>query len=564
MRKNWSRPIPLLAAAGALALGMVPLIALGASGPAKAAPAASPVGAGYWHTSGNEILDTNNNPVRIAGVNWYGFETPDEIAHGLWAQDYHAIIDDIKNLGYNTIRIPFSNQMVETPIVPQNLSFYNTGPINTDLKGLNALQILQKIVTYAGQDGLKVILDDHRSEAGESAEANGLWYTSAYPTSAWVNDWSTLARMFAGNSTVIGFDLRNEPHTPTGDTYAQGATWGTGDSTTDVRLAYEQAGNAILSADPNALIFCEGISNFPNSSGGYDADWWGGNLEGVAQFPVVLSSPGHVVYSAHDYGPSLFQQTWFNSSTTPASLDAVWNQFWGYIYADNTAPVWVGEFGTDNTASDVESSAAGSQGQWFQSLVNYISSNPHMGWTYWALNGEDSFALLDGSYDPTPVSSLKQSLLATIQFPLPGAVNGTPPPTSSTSPPPTGSTSPPPTGSSSPPPTGSTSAGPVSCSAVYSLVNSWPGGFQGQVTLTNTGTTSISPWTLTWTFPGDQKISSLWNATFSQSGENITASAESYNATLAAGASVTVGFTGTFTASDTSPTAFDVNGTACS
>jgi endoglucanase len=564
MRKNWSRPIPLLAAAGALALGMVPLIALGASGPAKAAPAASPVGAGYWHTSGNEILDSNNNPVRIAGVNWYGFETPDEIAHGLWAQDYHAIIDDIKNLGYNTIRIPFSNQMVETPIVPQNLSFYNTGPINTDLKGLNALQILQKIVTYAGQDGLKVILDDHRSEAGESAEASGLWYTSAYPTSAWVNDWSTLAKMFAGNSTVIGFDLRNEPHTPTGDTYAQGATWGTGDSTTDVRLAYEQAGNAILSADPNALIFCEGISNFPNSSGGYDADWWGGNLEGVAQFPVVLSSPGHVVYSAHDYGPSLFQQTWFNSSTTPASLDAVWNQFWGYIYADNTAPVWVGEFGTDNTASDVESSAAGSQGQWFQSLVNYISSNPHMGWTYWALNGEDSFALLDGSYDPTPVSSLKQSLLATIQFPLPGAVNGTPPPTSSTSPPPTGSTSPPPTGSSSPPPTGSTSAGPVSCSAVYSLVNSWPGGFQGQVTLTNTGTTSISPWTLTWTFPGDQKISSLWNATFSQSGENITASAESYNATLAAGASVTVGFTGTFTASDTSPTAFDVNGTACS
>jgi aryl-phospho-beta-D-glucosidase BglC (GH1 family) len=136
--------------------------------------------------------------------------------------------------------------MVEDPIVPQNLSFSSsTGqPINADLKGLNALQDLQKIVTAAGQAGLKVILDDHRSEAGESAEQDGLWYTGTYTSQDWVNDWTTLGKMFAGNPTVIGFDLRNEPHTPAGDTYAQGATWGTGDATTDVRLAYEQAGNA--------------------------------------------------------------------------------------------------------------------------------------------------------------------------------------------------------------------------------------------------------------------------------------------------------------------------------
>ena len=217
-------------------------------------------------------------------------------------------------------------------------------------EGLNSLQILDKIIDYAGQDGLKVILDNHRSEAGKSAEQNGLWYTSAYPESAWINDWTTLAKRYAGNSTVIGFDLRNEPHTPTGVAYANAATWGTGDPNTDIRLAYQNAGNAILSADPNALIFCEGISDYPNASaaGGYDTTWWGGNLEGVAKYPVVLSSPGHVVYSAHDYGPDLFQQTWFNSSTTSASLDAVWNQYWGYLHAQDTAPVWVGEFGTGN------------------------------------------------------------------------------------------------------------------------------------------------------------------------------------------------------------------------
>jgi endoglucanase len=533
---------PLLAVGAAAILGAGWLAAVGpvtqAVG-ANGAAAAPGTGAGYWHTSGNQILDSNGNPVRIAGVNWYGFETPDEIAHGLWAQDYHAIIDDIKNLGYNTIRIPFSNQMVETPIVPQNLSFYNTGPINTDLKGLNSLQILDKIIAYAGQDGLKVILDDHRSEAGESAEQNGLWYTSAYPSSAWVNDWTTLAKRYAGNPTVIGFDLRNEPHTPAGDTYAQGATWGTGDPATDVRLAYEQAGNAILAVDPNALIFCEGIGENPTASGGMNSTWWGGDLALAGQYPVTLSSPGHVVYSAHDYGPSLFQQTWFNSSTTPASLDAVWNANWGYLYSQDTAPVWVGEFGTDNTAADVSSTVAGSQGQWFSSLVSYLAANPWMGWTYWALNGEDPYNLLDGSYDPTPVSAAKQSELASIEFPLPGAVTGTPSPT------------------------GSPSASALSCSAAYSVTNSWAGGFQAQIVLTNTGSSAISPWTLTWTFPGDQKISSLWDASYTQSGEQVTATAESYNATLAPAGTVTIGFTGTFTASDSAPTTFAVNGTAC-
>jgi endoglucanase len=536
---NGTAGLAAVAAVGLAALLAGTVLAVTRTPASAAQPAAGGAGAGYWHTSGNQILDAAGNPVRIAGVNWYGFETPDEVAHGLWAQDYHTIINDIKNLGYNTIRIPFSNEMAETPIVPQNLSFYNsTGPINTDLKGLNSLQILDKIIAYAGQAGLKVILDDHRSEAGESAEANGLWYTSTYTSQDWVNDWAMLAKRYAGNPTVAGFDLRNEPHTPAGDSYAQGATWGTGDTGTDVRLAYEQAGNAILAADPGALIFCEGVSENPNPSGGFDSTWWGGDLAEAGQFPVVLSSPGHVVYSAHDYGPSLFQQTWFNSSTTQASLDAVWNKFWGYLYAQGTAPVWVGEFGTDNTAADVSSTAAGSQGQWFASLVSYLSANHWLNWTYWALNGEDSYALLDNSYDAAPVSAAKQNLLATIEFPLPGASTGSPSPTGS--------------------------AAPLSCQAVYSLANSWPGGFQAQIALTNTGAAPISPWTLTFTFGGDQKIASLWNATYTQSGEQVTVTNEPYNSSIAPGASVTVGFTGSYSSSNAAPAAFAVNGTACS
>jgi endoglucanase len=526
---------------GTLFAAAMPSAAAGtAAVPRAVTPAA---GAGFWHTSGNQILDSAGNPVKIAGINWYGFETTDQIAHGLWAQDYHAVIDDIKNLGYNTIRIPFSNQMVEKPVVPQNFSTFNSGPINTDLVGQTSLQDLDKIVAYAGQDGLKVILDDHRSDAGNSAEENGLWYTSAFPSANWVNDWTTMAKRYAGNPTVIGFDLRNEPHTPAGLTYAQGATWGTGDPATDVRLAYQNAGNAVLAADPNALVFVEGIGETPNSAGGFDSTWWGGDLALAGQFPVTLSSPGHVVYSAHDYGPSLFQQTWFNASTTPASLAAVWDKFWGYLYKQNIAPLWVGEFGTGNAATDVQSTSAGSQGQWFSSLVSYIGTNTGMGWTYWALNGEDSFALLDNSYSATPVSAAKQSLLQGIQFPLTPGTGG-------------GGTTPPPTTTPPPPPA-------THCSVAYSVTNAWQGGFQAQVVLTNTGTATINNWTLAWTFGSDQAISNMWGATSAQTGQHVNATAASYDAVVPAGGTATVGFTATSSATSPSPTAFTVNGATC-
>jgi endoglucanase len=548
-RRIRRRPAAAVAAAAAAVLAAGTLAAAAASAapaaPAHAGTRAQAAGpAGYWHTSGSQILDSDGHAVRIAGINWYGFETTDEVAHGLYDQDYQSIIDDIAHLGYNTIRIPFSNQMVEDPVVPSAISYYNSsGPINTGLKGLNSLAVLQKIVTYAGQDGLKVILDDHRSEAGNSAEANGLWYTSTYTNQDWINDWVTLATMFAGDPTVIGFDLRNEPHTPAGDSYAQGATWGTGDTGTDVRLAYEAAGDAILKADPGALIFCEGIGEYPDSSAatGYDSTWWGGDLQGVAQYPVVLSSAGHVVYSAHDYGPDEFQQTWFNSSTTAASLDAVWNSNWGYIAEQNIAPLWVGEFGTGNSAADVSASTAGSQGQWFSSLVSYIQGHD-LNWTYWALNGEDSYGLLDNNYDPAPALAAKQTALAAIESPGSGSGGGSGSPT----PPPT---TPPP---ASPPPT-SPPAGNAACTATLTTQSSWSGGFVDALTVT-AGGQAISNWTVTFTWPGDQQITSAWGANQTQNGKSVTLTNASYDGSIAAGASQSnIGLQGTSSASGTLP-----------
>jgi len=420
---------PLRAAAMAATLALAAAIA---------APFASAQGAGYWHTSGNKILDSNGTEVRIAGINWYGFETPDFIIHGLWAQDYRTILSDIKSLGFNVIRVPFSNQMVESNPVPTNFTTTNSAgqAVNGPLVGQTALQDLDSIVSYAGSIGLRIILDNHRSEAGSSNESSGLWYTSAYPQANWIADWQTLATRYSasqftfnGNPTVIGVDLRNEPHL-SGTTSTSGSCW-TGDTATNgcpVTLTTQNwpvaataAGNAVLAINPHLLVFVEGNDCYSGVCG-----WQGGNLIGVANFPVTLSVPNQLAYSAHDYGPNLFQQAWFNSSTTLSSLESIWNLYWAYISADGIAPVWVGEFGTDNTSTDIENTAAGSQGQWFESLITFLQNNPQLNWTNWALNGEDTYALLDSNYDPTPVSALKESLLESIQFPLGGGTTPTP------------------------------------------------------------------------------------------------------------------------------------------
>jgi endo-1,4-beta-xylanase len=104
------------------------------------------------------------------------------------------------------------------------------------------------------------------------------------------------------------------------------------------------------------------------------------------------------------------------------------------------------------------------------------------------------------------------------------------------------------------------------CHVVYTRTNQWtgpPNGFTAQVVISNTGTTTINGWSLTFTFPGDQKLTSNFNGGFSQSGENATLTNANYNGTITAGSSVTVGFQGTWTSNDTSPASFSVNGTAC-
>jgi endo-1,4-beta-xylanase len=114
-----------------------------------------------------------------------------------------------------------------------------------------------------------------------------------------------------------------------------------------------------------------------------------------------------------------------------------------------------------------------------------------------------------------------------------------------------GSTPPPP-----PPP-------PASGCAVSYAANSWATGFTTNIMITNTSGTAINGWALTFSFAGNQLVSNSWNSTPTQAGTAVTLTNVSYNATIAPGGSTSMGFQASYSGTNTDPTAFTVNGTAC-
>ncbi|HET9516684.1 MAG TPA: cellulase family glycosylhydrolase, partial [Actinoplanes sp.] len=90
----------------------------------------------------------------------------------------------------------------------------------------------------------------------------------------------------------------------------------------------------------------------------------------------------------------------------------------------------------------------------------------------------------------------------------------------------------------------------------------WGGGFQANVDVTNLGD-PIAGWRLTWTFPSGQQVGNMWNATATTSGSKVTAADAGYNGALATNATVSFGFVGSWTSSNTTPTSFSLNGVEC-
>ncbi|MBN1174362.1 MAG: cellulose binding domain-containing protein, partial [Micromonosporaceae bacterium] len=121
----------------------------------------------------------------------------------------------------------------------------------------------------------------------------------------------------------------------------------------------------------------------------------------------------------------------------------------------------------------------------------------------------------------------------------------------------TASPSPSRSSASTPPPSGGTAP------RISYTMSTWGTGYTANISITNTGTSTISGWTLTFTLPAGQTITSGWNATYSPTSGQVSATNVSYNGTLAPGATVSIGFQATHTGDTAEPTAFTLNGMPC-
>ncbi|WP_433537865.1 cellulose binding domain-containing protein [Micromonospora sp. CA-249363] len=112
------------------------------------------------------------------------------------------------------------------------------------------------------------------------------------------------------------------------------------------------------------------------------------------------------------------------------------------------------------------------------------------------------------------------------------------------------------TSTPSPPP-------PSTCRVTYRNQSEWQGGFVATVTVQNLGSAPVDGWLVTFGFPGDQQVTSAWNATAGQTGTTVTARNVDWNRVLTPNGSATFGVQGRWSASDAPPTTFTLNGAPC-
>lgn len=366
---------------------------------------------GWMHTNGNWIVDKYGCHVRLESVTWFGLQTKAFVPAGLDYQPYMKILATIKSLGFNSIRLPLSEEMVRDNLKLKANPKYITNPANKKaFKNLHPLQVLDKIVAGAKAEGLYIIPDNHGSLASSvrgGSHIEALW--THYTENGWIDDWLTVAQHYKNNPTVVGFDLRNEPHTNGPGPWSlktylkQGATWGKfpnklWNPSTDWQQAAIKCGDAILKVNKHALIFVEGVQLYPDATQKRHVEvyWWGSILRGVATAPVVLSVPHQLVYSPHEWGPwkdNPIGSFVFNKNTTYKVLSAIFDKNWGFILNSPKveAPIWLGEFNTCNIAATcVSDSKKGTQGSWFQILIRYLQLHPMVSWAYFPINGTNS------------------------------------------------------------------------------------------------------------------------------------------------------------------------------
>ena len=309
------------------------------------------------HTEGRQIVDSTGHPLRLTSVNWYGFDQKEYIPGGLDHAPLQAIVEQIRAIGVNSVRLPWANETLEhDPLVPD----YAVAA-NPQFKGKHAMAVMDAVIDALARAHIMVILDNHMSRADwccSESDDNGLWYNAEYPETKWLADWQTIVRRYSKQPWVVGTDLRNE--------LRSGATWGGSDPKLDWHAAAQRGGAAVLSANPNLLVMVE-------------SPQYSTNFAGFDKLPVTLPVAHRLVYSPHAY---------YIEGQDFSSVDALKQAYEArtmfLLHTEPATPIWIGEFGSCQKLN------CGANADWIKLFIRLLQQNPDIGWSYWSLNGTQS------------------------------------------------------------------------------------------------------------------------------------------------------------------------------
>ena len=353
-------------------------------------------------THGCDIVDRLGKKVHLKGVNWWGMngsQIPYSDDHakginthsmpfGLHVQHLDTIINSIVMAGFNSVRLPFSNQMLHDTII---MRADWCGP-NVHLLGKTPLEVLDIVVKAITEKGIFVLLNNHSTTTHWCCnyDFNGLWYgkndTYSQTTKDWISDWEMLAQRYASNEYVIGADLRNEvrPMRMRRLPLPINPKWG-GGGKNDWHKAATQAGNTIHKVAPHWLIVVEGINaqvmglsqlRFPH-------------LKPVKRKPIVLNIPQKLVYEVHNYSFSWVRanlllkrrQIRYIDLSSEDRFNSYWKN-WGFLLNPSAlegVPVLLGEFGCSAIGQEAEA--------WLSDLTRFVHDH-NMGFFWWTLEEE--------------------------------------------------------------------------------------------------------------------------------------------------------------------------------
>ncbi|MFD4320834.1 glycoside hydrolase family 5 protein [Streptomyces sp. NPDC058548] len=439
LAKTVTRALTAALATGALLVSALPGTATAL---APAAVTGAPVAltgqqlAASWtaplSTRGRYIVDANGNRFKLKASNWAGAQgtyegsgsesdvanhQADQMSHniplGLDRVPIAQILKDFHALGLNSIRLPYSDAMIDDETLVPNYAV----AANPQLEDKTPLEVFDAVVKALTDDGFAVILNNHTTTYRFccSLDGNERWNTSQ-TTEQWIDNWLFLTERYQSNKRVVGADLRNEVRRDWNDD----PNWGWGNEH-DLYEAFQKAGNAILEANPDMLIIMEGINwqGIPQGMFPHGRP----TLTPVRNLSNTLIHSGKLVYAAHFYGFTGPNHTgssggWQNGETndpryrdlSPEDLEKVVNDQALFVTETGqhfTAPVWISEFGTGGRGN-----ADAKEKDWFARFTDILAENdtdfaqwPLVGWT---TDGKinDNWALI--SYDD---AGTRQSVL---------------------------------------------------------------------------------------------------------------------------------------------------------